>query len=121
VGYKRRSKKFTFADFQYDADKDEYMCPNDKRLKPLVKSGRHKGKLLKVYTSRQKDCKRCQLTAKCLRYKDAKRRHFTYYVDASGNNISQAMVQKIQTQKGQDKSQYPVATLLYGAQYGKDS
>jgi transposase len=100
VGYRRRSKKFTFADFKYDGGKDEYMCPNGKRLKPLVKSGRHKGKLLKVYTSRQKDCKRCQLRAKCLRYKDAKRRHFTYYVDASGNNISQAMVQKIQTQKG---------------------
>jgi hypothetical protein len=45
VGYRPRSKKFTFADFQYEGDKDEYICPNDKRLKPLVKSGRHKGKL----------------------------------------------------------------------------
>mgnify|MGYP001550275373 CR=1 FL=1 len=100
VGYRPRSKKFSFADFKYDGDKDEYMCPNGKRLKPLVKSGRHKGKLLKVYTSRQKDCKHCQLRAKCLRYKDAKRRHLTYYADPSGKNISQAMVQKIETQKG---------------------
>jgi transposase len=100
VGYRPRSKKFTFADFKYDDGKDEYMCPNGKRLKPLVKSGRHKGKLLRVYRSRQKDCKRCQLRAKCLRYKDAKRRHLTYYADASGKNISQAMVEKIETQKG---------------------
>ncbi|NIV99261.1 hypothetical protein GWN26_09025, partial [Candidatus Saccharibacteria bacterium] len=84
----------------YDGDKDEYMCPNGKRLKPLVKSGRRKGKLLRVYRSRQKDCKHCQLRAKCLRYKDAKCRHLTYYADAKGKNISQAMVQKIETQKG---------------------
>ena len=100
VGYRPRSKKFTFADFVYDEDKDEYICPNGTQLQPLVKSGRHKGKLLKVYTSRQKDCKYCQLRAKCLRYKDAKRRHLTYYADPSGKNISQAMVEKIETEKG---------------------
>ena len=47
VGYRPRSKKFTFADFQYDRDTDEYICPNGKRLKRLVKAGRHKGKLLR--------------------------------------------------------------------------
>jgi hypothetical protein len=71
VGYRPRSKKFTFADFDYDGDKDEYICPNGKRLKPLVKSGRHKGKLLKVYISTEADCRRCQLRAKYLRYIDA--------------------------------------------------
>ena len=100
LGDGSKSKKFTFADFQYDEDKDEYICPNGKRLKPLVKDGRHKGKRLRVYRSREKDCHHCQLRAKCLRYKNAKRRHFTYYADASGNNISQAMVKKIDTQKG---------------------
>ena len=100
VGYRPRSKKFTFADFKYDRDSDQYMCPNGKRLKPLVKSGRHKGKLLRVYRSREKDCKCCQLRVKCLRYKEARRRHLTYYADASGKNISQAMVGKIETPKG---------------------
>jgi transposase len=100
LGYRPRSKKFTFADFAYDEDKDEYICPHGKRLKPLVKAGRHKGKLLKRYVSTEADCRRCQLRAKCLRYKDAKRRHLSYYADASGQNISQAMVKKIETQKG---------------------
>jgi transposase len=100
VAYGPSSKKFTFADFHYDGDKDQYICPNGKRLKRYVKAGRHKGKLFRVYRSREKDCKRCQLRAKCLRYKDAKRRHFTYYVDASGENISQAMIKKIETEKG---------------------
>ncbi len=100
VGYRPRSKKFTFADFQYDRDKDQYICPNGKGLKRLVKAGQHKGKLLKIYVSNQADCKRCQLRAKCLRYKDGKRRHLSYYADASGENISQAMVKKIETQKG---------------------
>ena len=100
LGYRPRSKKFTFADFAYDEDKDEYICPYGKRLKRLVKAGRHKGKLLKRYVSTEADCRRCQLRAKCLRYKDAKRRHLSYYADASGQNISQAMVKKIETQKG---------------------
>ena len=100
VGYRPRSKKFAFADFKYDGDKDEYMCPNGKRLKPLVKSGRHKGKLLRVYRSSEADCKRCQRRVKCLQNKDAKRRHLSYYADASGKNISQAMVKKIETQRG---------------------
>jgi transposase len=100
LGDGSKSKKFTFTDFHYDDEKDEYICPNGKRLQRHVKSGRHKGKLLKVYRSSEKDCKRCQLRAKCLRYTDAKRRHFTYYADASGNNISQAMVKKIETPKG---------------------
>ena len=100
VGYRPRSKKFTFADFKYDRDKDQYICPNGKQLKRFGKLGRHKGKLLKRYVSNETDCRRCQLRAKCLQNKDAKRRHFTYYVDASGNNISHAMVKKIETEKG---------------------
>ena len=100
VGYQPRSKKFTFADFQYDDERDEYICPNGKRLKRLAKPGRHKGKLLRRYVSEEKDCRSCQLRAKCLRYKNTKRRHFSYYADASGQNISQAMVKKIETQKG---------------------
>ena len=100
VGYRPRCKKFTFADFKYARDKDQYICPNGKRLKRVGKTGRHKGKLLKRYVSNETDCRRCQLRAKCLQNKEAKRRHFTYYVDAAGNNISQAMVKKIETQKG---------------------
>ena len=100
VGYRPRSKKFTFADFHYDGDKDEYICPNGKRLERFSKPGVHKGKFLRRYVSDQADCRHCQLRAKCLRYKDAKRRHLSYYADASGKNISQAMVKKIETPKG---------------------
>jgi transposase len=100
VGYRPRSKKFTFADFKYDADKDEYICPNGKGLKRFGKAGRHKGKPLKRYVSAEDDCRCCQHRGKCLRYKDAKRRHLSYYADAAGQNISQAMVEKIETQKG---------------------
>ena len=100
LGDGSKSKKFTFTDFHYDDDKDEYICPNGKRLKPLVKDGRHKGKRLKRYVSNQADCRRCDLRARCLRYKDARCRHLSYYADACGQNISQAMVEKIETPKG---------------------
>jgi transposase len=100
LGYRSRSKKFTFADFKYDGDKDEYICPNGKGLKRFGKNGRHKGKLLRRYVSNQADCRCCDLRAKCLQNKDAKSRHLSYYADACGQNISQAMVEKIETSKG---------------------
>jgi hypothetical protein len=100
LGYRSRSKKFTFADFKYDGDKDEYICPNGKGLKRFGKNGRHKGKLLRRYVSNQADCRCCDLRAKCLKNKDAKSRHLSYYADACGQNISQAMVEKIETSKG---------------------
>jgi IS5 family transposase len=53
-----------------------------------------------VYRSRQKDCKRCQIRVKCLQNKDTKSRHLSFYADATGKNISQAMVEKIETEKG---------------------
>ena len=100
VGYRPRWKKFTFADFKYDRDSDQYICPNGKSLKRLVKAGQHKGKLLKVYVSNEADCRCCGHRAKCLRYNNAKRRHLSYYADAYGQNISHAMVGKIETPKG---------------------
>jgi transposase len=100
LGYRPSSKKFTFTDFRYDRKKDEYICPNDKRLKRLGKPREHNGKLLRRYISKEADCRACRLRDKCLRYKDAKQRHFTFYADASGNNISQEMIKKIETEKG---------------------
>jgi hypothetical protein len=49
MSYRPRSKKFTFSDFHYDANKDEYIYPNGKRLERFVKAGQHKGKLLRGY------------------------------------------------------------------------
>ena len=100
VGYRPRSKQFTFSDYQYDRETDQFICPNGKRLKRLAKPRLHNGKLLKSYASEETDCKYCRIRAKCLRYKDAKRRHLTYYADASGENISHAMIKKIETEKG---------------------
>ena len=100
VGYRPRSRKFTFADYQYDREKDHFICPNGKRLKRHIKPRLHKGKLLKVYVSNESDCRCCQLRAKCVRVKDAKRRYLSYYADATGENISHTMIKKIESKEG---------------------
>ena len=100
VGFRPRSKKFTFADYQYDREKDHFICPNGKRLKRHIKPRLHKGKLLKVYFSNESDCRCCQLRAKCVRVKDAKRRYLSYYADATGENISHTMIKKIESKEG---------------------
>ena len=55
---------------------------------------------MKRYISEETDCGGCQLRAKCLRYKDAKRRHLSYYADKSGENISHTMIKKIESEMG---------------------
>lgn len=100
LGYRPRSKKFSFADYKFDREKNQFICPNGKRLKRHIKPKLHKGKILRVYVSNENDCKCCKLRAKCLRYKDAKHRYLSYYADASGENISYAMIKKIDSQKG---------------------
>ena len=102
VGYRPRSKKFTFADYRYDRENDQFICPNDKRLKRLGIPKDNKGKLLKRYISEEADCGTCQIRGKCLRYKDARRRHLSYYADASGENISHTMIKKIDSEKGRN-------------------
>jgi len=100
VGYRPRSKKFTFADYKFDREKNQFICPNGKRLKRHIKPKLQNGKILRVYVSNESDCRCCQLRAKCLRYKDAKHRYLSYYADASGENISYAMIKKIDSEKG---------------------
>jgi transposase len=100
LGNQSNSKNFTFADFKYDRKQDHYICPNGKRLKKNGKPSLHRGKLLRKYISREIDCRSCKLRAKCLRYKDAKRRHLSYYADKSGENISHTMIKKIESEMG---------------------
>jgi len=100
VDYRPRSKKFTFADYKYDRENDQFICPNGKRLKKHIKPKLQKGKILRVYVSNQSDCGCCQLRAKCVRVKDAKRRYLSYYADATGANISYTMIKKIDSEKG---------------------
>jgi hypothetical protein len=111
VGYRPRSKKFTFADYQYDRTKDQFICPNGKRLKRFIKPKLQNGKLLKVYVSEETACRCCKLRAKCLRVKDGKRRYLSYYADASGENISHTMIKKVDSEKGRKIYPQRIATV----------
>jgi transposase len=102
VGYRPRSKKFTFADYKYDRENDQFICPIGKRLKKHIRAKLQKGKILRVYVSNESDCRSCQLRAKCVRVKDAKRRYLSYYADATGENISYTMIKKIDSEKGRN-------------------
>ena len=57
VGYRPRSKKFTFADYKYDRDKDQFICPNGKRLKRHINPKLKNGKILRGYVCNKNDCK----------------------------------------------------------------
>ena len=61
-----KRKYFGIKDFRYDNEKDEYICPFDKRLK-FRKEGKNRGKEYLVYEAKKEDCEGCPLRASCCR------------------------------------------------------
>lgn len=98
--FRPKAKKFSFFEFQHDAQNDHYICPNGRKLKPFTKKAKSKGKFIKVYISNEADCKFCQLRSKCLRYENSKQRYLSYFINESNKNISKEMVKKVETEVG---------------------
>ena len=62
--YQRTDGMFPRTDFAYDAERDVYICPNDRILRT---SGTiHDGRV-RNYLSQPGDCKACELKARCTR------------------------------------------------------
>ena len=62
--YERTDGMFSRTDFAYDAERDIYVCPNDR---PLRTSGTvHDGRV-RNYLSQAGDCRACELKARCTR------------------------------------------------------
>ena len=62
--YQRTDGMFPRTDFAYDAERDVYICPNDRILRTsgTVHNGR-----VRNYLSQPGDCKACELKARCTR------------------------------------------------------
>lgn len=79
--YRDRPKGFQKPDFQYDSEKDEYTCPNNKPLKTSgtlhEKKGRqgHVEGLYKLYRSPFGTCSECPFRDKCLSASNIEQRH----------------------------------------------
>ena len=68
-----KSGRFARRDFDYDKDRDVYLCPNGKELTGTGKQRRVNRKLYDLYQSEVADCDGCALRTQCLPQKHRRR------------------------------------------------
>lgn len=95
-----RVGRFTVKDFVYDVDKDEYCCPNGKRLKLRVKNLVNNKNIYNRYRANEEDCAGCEIKIKCLKHIKGKARELNVPIGYSPGNLSKAMADKIDTEEG---------------------
>jgi len=93
--------KFTLKDFEYNSDKDEYRCPNNKALKVRARKVVNNRVIYKRYIAHKKDCSSCEIKFKCMRsVKGSKGRALSVPIGYTSDNLSKAMADKIDTEEG---------------------
>ena len=96
----RRVDRFTLKDFQHNEEADNYLCPNGKFLKLQAKKAVLDGVIYRRYGADKDECKGCELKVKCIRGKNAKRRIINVPVGPAPGNLSKAMAEKVDSEKG---------------------
>ncbi|MFC2088424.1 IS1182 family transposase [Calditrichota bacterium] len=104
---KQKSRKgmFTWEEFQYDEEKNKYICPNGKCLSQQSLHHKSRHKEYEYYRSKESDCKECPLKSKCIIREDGKTRGLLIpkgYLKNKHLTHSQKMQQKIDTDIGKE-------------------
>ena len=94
---RQQARRFTLKDFRYEEGLDQYICPQGKILKLLVKRVLDHGHLYRKYIAAEKDCQTCPLKSRCVYGKGGKRQHLAVPI---GESLSKQMVEKIDTEEG---------------------
>jgi transposase len=94
---RQQARRFTVKDFHYEESLDQYICPQGKILKLLVKRVLDHGHLYRKYIAAEQDCQTCPLKSRCIYGKGGKRKHLAVPI---GESLSKQMVEKIDTEPG---------------------
>jgi len=94
---RQQARRFTLKDFHYEESLDQYICPQGKILKLLVKRVLDHGHLYRKYIAAEQDCQTCPLKSRCIYGKGGKRKHLAVPI---GESLSKQMVEKIDTEPG---------------------
>jgi len=96
----RRSNRLTLADFQYQEERDEYVCPKGRVFRLQGKAAVADGTIYRTYGREGQGCKACELKSRCVKGKRAKRRYLMVPVGNVIGNLSKAMAAKVDSEKG---------------------
>ena len=84
----RKDGTFSRADFDYDKERDHYICPAGKALKT---TGRVQRDRTLYYRARKRDCQACPLKARCC--PKSPERRISHDVNQDARNYTQALMQ----------------------------
>ena len=96
----KKKIRFSPADFAYDEENDQYVCPFGSALKLQCKNAKKGKKLYRKYVSNPSDCANCPLRSRCLAKEKTKRRHLYVYQDRAAEQLSRQIYQKLATEEG---------------------
>jgi transposase len=96
----RRSDRLSLADFRYEEERDEYLCPKGRVFRVQVKGTVQDGTIYRRYSNEGEGCKGCELKARCVKGKKAKRSTVMVPVGSVIGNLSKAMGAKVDSEKG---------------------
>lgn len=96
----RRADRFSLKDFQHNEEADVYLCPRGKILRRNAKKAVVDGVMYRRYAADKNACKGCELKAKCIRGKNGKRRVISVAVGHVPGNLTKAMADKVDSEKG---------------------
>jgi transposase len=94
---RQQARRFTLKDFHHEESLDQYICPQGKILRLLVKRVLDHGHLYRKYIAAEKDCQTCPLKSRCIYGQGGKRKHLAVPI---GESLSKQMVEKIDSEPG---------------------
>jgi len=95
-----RIDRLTLADFRHQEERDEYVCPKGRVFRLQAKRAVADGIIYRRYSNEGEGCKGCELKARCVKGKKAKRSTVMIPVGSVVGNLTKAMAAKIDSERG---------------------
>jgi transposase len=95
-----RSDRLSLADFRYREERDEYCCPKGRVFRLEGKEAVYDGVIYRRYSNGRDSCKGCELKARCIKGKKAKRNTVMIPVGSVLGNLTKAMAAKVDSEQG---------------------
>ncbi len=102
---------YALEDFLYNEEEDRYVCPNGKILTLTEKCHRSTGNLYRLYRAKEEDCRDCRVKEKCIYGSGRGPKNLMVPIGPDGINLSQIMVEKIESEKGRKIYSHRIAIV----------
>ena len=93
-------RKFSPADFEYQADSDTYLCRNGKILKLTARKRKKRQTFYRLYVANKQDCRGCPWRSQCLATERTQSRYLYVFADPEAAKLATELYRKFATREG---------------------